>query len=322
MMRGAEFAELRAFVAVAELCSFRQAAARLGVTPSALSHIIRALEERLGTKLLHRSTRSVATTEAGAALLARLLPAMAALEEAVVEVGIFSDRPRGRLRLNLPRLAAQILLVPRLAQFGQLYPEITLDLVIEDNLTDIVAEGFDAGIRPGERVQGDMIAVRLTPDLRAAVVASPSYLASREIPNTPHDLSNHRCINYLWAHNGSTYRWQFGREGKALEVMVEAPLTINDTSAILEAALGGAGFAYILEDVVADHLREGRLVRVLDDWCEPVSGFYLYYSGRRHMSEPLRAMIDFLRGVSPLTYRRGEASFSMARPFPGSLRVP
>lgn len=295
MMRGAEFAELRAFVTVAQERSFRQAAARLNVTPSALSHTIRALEERLGAKLLHRTTRSVASTEAGAALLARLLPAMAELDEAVGGVGDFSERPRGRLRINLPRLAAEIVLVPRLAQFTHLYPEIALDLVVEDSLTDIVAGGYDAGIRPGERVQGDMIAVRLTPDLRPAVFASPEYLASRSIPLTPHDLSDHRCINYRWPHNGSTYRWRFERDGESLEVQVEALLTINDTNVIIAAALGGDGFAYILENTVTEHLMAGRLVRVLDDWCQPASGFHLYYSGRRHMSAPLRAMIDFFR---------------------------
>ncbi len=293
MMRGAEFAELRAFVSVAQERSFRQAAARLGVTPSALSHIIRALEERLGARLLHRTTRSVAPTEAGTALFARLLPVMAELEDAVGEVGAFSDRPRGRLRLNLPRLAAEMVLAPRLAHFAQLYPDIALDLVVEDSLTDIVAGGFDAGIRPGERVHGDMIAVRLTPDLRPAVFASPTYLASRSVPTTPHELNNHRCINYRWLHNGSTHHWQFGRDGETFDVQIESLLTINDTNVIIAAALGGAGFAYILEDVVTEHVKAGRLVRVLDDWCQPMSGFHLYYSGRRHMSAPLRAMIDF-----------------------------
>jgi DNA-binding transcriptional LysR family regulator len=295
MMRGAEFAELRAFVAVAQERSFRQAAARLGVTPSALSHIIRTLEERLGAKLLHRTTRSVAPTEAGAALLVRLLPAMTEMEEAVEEAGSSSDRPRGRLRLNLPRLAAEMVLVPRLAQFTRLFPEIALDLVVEDGLTDIVAGGFDAGIRPGDRVQGDMIAVRLTADLRPAVFASPEYLASRTVPVTPNDLSAHRCINYRWARSGAPYRWQFGRAGETQEIAVEALHTINDTGMIIAAALGGAGIGYLLEDAIVDHLAAGRLVRLLDDWCQPTPGFHLYYSGRRHVSAPLKAMIGFLR---------------------------
>jgi DNA-binding transcriptional LysR family regulator len=205
--------------------------------------------------------RSVAPTEAGAALLAPLLPAMAQLDEAVVEVGAFSDRPRGRVRLYLPRLAAEVVLAPRLALFTELYPEIALDLVVEDSLTGIVAGGFDAGIRPVDRVQGDMIAVRLTPDLHPAVFASPAYLASRSTPTTPHELVDHRCINYRWSHNGSTYRWRFERDREVLEVLVDALVTINDTNVIIAAALGGSGFAYMLEDVVAEHVKAGRLVR-------------------------------------------------------------
>jgi DNA-binding transcriptional LysR family regulator len=295
MMRPAEFGELRALAAVAQERSFRRAAARLGVTPSALSHLIRALEERLGAKLLHRTTRSVAPTEAGAALLGRLVPAMAEIEQAVSDVGAFSDRPRGRLRLNLPRLAAEAVLLPKLGQFAQLYPDIVLDLVVDDSMADIVAEGFDAGIRAGAQVHSDMSAVRLTPDLRVAVVASPTYVASRGTPVTPHDLREHRCINYRWAQAGAVYRWGFERAGETLEVRLDAAITVNDTDLITKFALGGLGFAYILEDVVAEHLSTGRLVRVLDDWCQPSSGFHLYYSGRRHMSAPLRAMIEFFR---------------------------
>lgn len=295
MMRGVEFAELRAFAAVAQERSFRKAASRLGVTPSALSHIIRALEERLDAKVLHRTTRSVAPTEAGAALLARIIPAMAELDHAVTDIGAFGDRPRGRLRLNLPRLAAEAVIIPKLGQFTSLYPDIVLDLVIDDRMTDIVAEGFDAGIRSGAHVHGDMIAVRLSPDVRAAVIASPAYAASHGVPSTPHDLRDHRCINYRSAHDGASYRWRFGRAGESLEVRLDAAITVNDTHLILGAALGGNGFAYILEDIVAEHVAAGRLVRVLEEWCQPTSGFHLYYSGRRHVSAPLRAMIDFFR---------------------------
>jgi DNA-binding transcriptional LysR family regulator len=315
MTRATEFGELRAFAAVAQERSFRRAAARLGVTPSALSHVIRALEERLGARLLHRTTRSVAPTEAGTALLGRLVPAMAEIEHAVSEVSAFSDHPRGRLRVNLPRLAAEVVLLPKLGQFTHLYPDIVLDLVIDDSMTDIVAEGFDAGIRSGTHVQGDMIAVRLTPDLRGAVVASPAYVASRGAPVTPQDLREHRCINYRWAHDGAVYRWPFKREGEALEVRVDATITVNDTNVIIESALAGVGFAYMLEDVVAEHIAAGRLVQVLDEWCPPSSGFHLYYSGSRHMSAPLRAMIEFFQlnsrsGQSPASKRRsGGAQF-------------
>nr|WP_314545799.1 LysR family transcriptional regulator [uncultured Massilia sp.] len=294
MIRAAEYAELRAFAAVAQERSFRKAAARLGVTPSALSHVIRALEERLATKLLHRTTRSVAPTEAGAVLLARLLPAMEDMANAVSEIA-YSDHPRGRLRLSLPRLAAEAVLLPRLDAFTRLYPDIALDLVIEDRLADIVAEGFDAGIRSGAHVHGDMIAVRLTPHLRAALVATPDYLASRTVPVTPHDLREHRCIKYRWAHDGALYRWSFERDGEALEVGLDAAIAVNDMNLVTRFALNGLGFAYVLEDVVVEHVAAGRLVRVLEEWCQPSPGFHLYYSGRRHVSAPLRAVIDFFR---------------------------
>lgn len=294
-MRGTEFAELRAFAAVAQERSFRRAAARLGVTPSALSHTVRALEERLGARLLHRTTRSVAPTEAGTALLGRLVPAMTEMEHAVSEVSVFSDRPQGRLRLNLPRLAAEVVIVPKLGAFTQLYPDIALDLVIDDSLTDIVAEGFDAGIRQGSLVQRDMNSVRLTADLRMAVVASPAYLASHGVPETPHELRDHRCINYRWAREGVDYRWRFERAGETVEVRVDAAITANDTGVIIGAALGGVGFAYILEEVVAEHIAARRLMRVLDEWCQLSSAFHLYYPGRRLMSAPLRAVIDFFR---------------------------
>lgn len=260
-----------------------------------LSHVIRTLEARLAAKLLHRTTRSVAPTEAGAVLLGRLVPAMAEMERAVSEMGAFSDHPRGKLRLNVRRLAAEAVLIPKLRQFTQLYPDILLDLVIDDGMADIVAEGFDAGIRSGAHVHGDMIAVRLSPDLRAAVVASRIYLASRGAPVTPHDLHQHRCINYRWCRDGAAYRWPFKREGNNVEIRVDPTITVNDTSLIAKLALEGLGFAYILEEVVADHLATGRLVRVLEDWCQPSSGFHLYYSGHRHLSAPLRAIIEFFR---------------------------
>jgi len=295
MMRANEFGELRAFAAVAQERSFRKAATRLGVTPSALSHVIRALEERLGAKLLHRTTRSVALTEAGSALLGRFVPAITDIEHAVSEVGAFSDRPRGRLCINLPRLAAEVVILPKIGQFAQLYPEIALDLVIDDSMADIVAEGSDAGIRSGAHVQGDMIAVRLSADLRGAVIASPAYVAAHGTPAVPSDLREHRCINYRYANNGAVYRWQFKRREEAVEVRVDAMTTINDTNVILRCALAGLGFAYIVEDIVAPFIEDGRLVRVLEEWCPPISGFHLYYSGARHTSAPLRAMIDFFR---------------------------
>jgi DNA-binding transcriptional LysR family regulator len=220
---------------------------------------------------------------------------MKEMEDAVSEVGASGDHPRGRLRLNLPRLAAEVVLAQRLPQFTSLYPDVMLDLVIEDSLTDIVAGHFDAGIRSREWLQADMVAVPLTSDLQPAVVASPDYFASRGTPLTPRDLISHRCINYRWPQSRSAYRWQFEKDGETFDVTPERPLTINDTSIILRATLDGAGIAYILEDVVAAHIQAGRLIPVLQDWCRPLGGFHLYFPSRRHMSAPLKAFIEFFR---------------------------
>lgn len=297
-MRGAEYAELAAFVAVAQERSFRRAATRLGLSPSALSHTIRELEERLGAKLLNRTTRSVAPTDAGLSLFNRLAPAFSDIAGAVEAVSAFRDRPSGTVRLNLPRLAAVIVLAPAFGHFARAYPDVRLELTVDDSLTDIVAGGFDAGIRLGERVHQDMVAVRVTPDLRVAVIGAPGYFASKDRPHTPHDLRHHACINYRWTENGALYRWKFEREGEALDVIVEGPLTLNDTDLILAAALDGVGLGYLLERRVAGHLATGQLVRVLDEWCPPFSGFFLYYPGRRQMPPALRALIDFLQGSS------------------------
>ena len=299
-MRGAEYAELAAFVAVAQERSFRRASVRLGLSPSALSHTIRELEERLGAKLLNRTTRSVAPTDAGLGLLDRLAPAFADIAGAVEGVSAFRDQPSGTVRLNLPKLAAQMALAPAFGRFARAYPDVRLELTVDDGLTDIVAGGFDAGIRPGERVQRDMVAVRVTPDLRTAVVGSPGYFASRPRPRTPRDLHGHACVNYRWAGSGALYRWPFEKAGEALEVAVEGPLTLNDTDLILAAALEGVGLACILESAVAGHVAAGRLVRVLEEWCQPFSGFFLYYPGRRQVPAALRALIDFLQVSSKL----------------------
>ena len=294
-MRGTEYAELAAFVAVAQERSFRRASMRLGLSPSALSHTIRELEERLGAKLLNRTTRSVAPTDAGLSLLGRLAPAFADIAGAVGAVSAFRDQPSGTVRLNLPKLAAQTTLAPAFGRFARAYPDVHLELTVDDGLTDIVAGGFDAGIRPGERVQRDMVAVRVTPDLRTAVVGSPGYLGLRPRPRTPHDLRDHACINYRWAGSRALYRWPFEKAGETLEVAVEGPLTLNDTDLILAAALDGVGLACTLESVVAGHVAAGRLVRLLEEWCQPFSGFFLYYPGRRQVPTALRALIDFLK---------------------------
>ncbi|WP_131120089.1 LysR family transcriptional regulator [Lichenihabitans psoromatis] len=294
-MRGSEYAELTAFLAVAQERSFRRAALRLGLSPSALSHTIRGLEERLGAKLLHRTTRSVAPTEAGQDLHDRLAPSFADTAGAVAGVRAAGGQPSGTVRLNLPKLAAELVLAGAFGRFAQAYPDVRLEVMVDDGLTDIVAAGFDAGIRPGERVHRDMVAVRVTPDLRAAVVGAPDYLASHPLPRTPHDLKDHACINYRFDASGAVYRWPFAKSGEVLDVTVEGTLTLNDTDLIRRAALDGVGLAYTPEDSVADDLAAGRLVRVLEDWCQPFPGFFLYYPGRRQVPPALRALIDVLR---------------------------
>lgn len=298
-MRGSDYAELAAFVAVAEARSFARAAARLGMSRSALSHTIRALEERVGARLLNRTTRSVALTDAGKALFERLPPAFAEIAAAVDGLSAFRDRPSGTVRINLPRLAAEFLLASRLPRFAQSYPDVRVELTVGDELTDIVAGGFDAGIRPGELVQRDMIAVRVTPDLRTAIVGSPAYFASHPVPRTPRDLAGHVCINYRWLKTGALFRWPFAKDGETLDVAVAGPLTMNDSGLTILAALNGAGLACTVEAQVADDIAAGRLVRVLEDWCPPFPGFFLYYPGRRQMPPALGVLIDFLRVRSP-----------------------
>lgn len=294
-MRGMEFAELTAFVAVAEERSFRRAAQKLALSPSTLSHTIRSLEERLGAHLLNRTTRSVAPTEAGQQLFDRLRTAIAELDGAVRDVRVQQTQARGAVRVNLPRIAARQVMTPILRDFLAQYPDIQLELVIDDNLTDVVAKGFDAGIRSGERVQQDMVAIRLTPDLRMAVVGSPSYFADRMPPQVPSDLGRHRCITYRWSETGVLYPWAFVGPDGSVEVALESVTTTNDTDLLLAAALEGVGLAFLPESFVAPFLQSGSLIRVLEEWCRPFSGFYLYYPRQRRMTSALRALVDFLK---------------------------
>ncbi|WP_413721158.1 LysR family transcriptional regulator [Sodalis sp. RH24] len=294
-MKGAEFAELLAFMAVAEERSFRRAARRLGLSPSALSHTIRSLEERLGARLLNRTTRSVAPTQAGSDLANRLRPAVADMEGAVRDVGACQLQPRGVVRVNLPRIAARLVVTPVLAAFQALYPDVWLDLVIDDSLTDVVARGFDAGIRSGELVQQDMVAVRLTPDLKMAVVGSPAYFAGRTAPQAPRELRDHRCVTYRWHETGALYRWSFQGPDGSLAVDVDSAITANDTDLLLAAALQGAGLAFLPESFVAPYIDRGELIHVLEEWCKPFPGFYLYYPNKPHMPAALRAFVDFIK---------------------------
>jgi len=293
-MRGSDYAELRAFAAIVEHGSFARAANHLRVSPSALSQTIRELETRLGMRLLNRTTRSVAPSEAGARLLARLTPALADLEAAIEEMQALRDQPSGLLRINSTRLAVVDHLAPLVGPFLNAFPDITLDLVIEDRLVDIVAARFDAGIRLGEKVEKDMIAVRIGGDLQLICVASPTYIERHGKPKTPRELQAHRCINSRWPTDGSLYRWEFERGEEKLEAAVHGPLIANEPDLVLAACVAGVGIAYAFEHRVREEIAAGRLVHLLKDWTPPFPGFYLYYPGRRQMPPALRAFIDFV----------------------------
>lgn len=294
-MRGSEFAELAAFIAVVEESSFRRAAKRLGLSPSALSHSIRSLEERLGARLLNRTTRSVAMTEAGRMLFERLHPAMSEMEAAVRGVGIHQQQPKGLVRINAPRTAGRMILSPLLAEFRSLYPDVRLDVVMDDTVTDVVSKGFDLGIRSGLLVQQDMVAVELTQSYSMAVVGSPEYLNGRPSPREPGDLAAHACLVYRHD-SGELLRWRFGEPARAIEFDGSAisALATNDTDLILSAALTGCGLAFLPEIFVQEHLTAGRLIRLLEDWCQPFPGLHLYYPNRRQVPAAVRAAIDFL----------------------------
>ncbi|HEY9344523.1 MAG TPA: LysR family transcriptional regulator [Inquilinus sp.] len=295
-MRGSDYAELRAFAAVAEAASFSRAARRLGVSPSALSQTLRGLEERLGVRLLNRTTRSVTPTEAGERLLDRLRPLFAEFDQAVEEVNRFRDAPAGRLRINVPRFAAVHLVGPVLGRFHTAHPGVELEVVVDDTITDIVAGRFDAGIRLGETLERDMVAVPLTGALELAAVATPEYFAEHGLPQTPADLHRHRCLRFRWPGGGDLYRWEFEKGGQEVALAVDGPLVVNDAALMLQAALGGVGIAYLLDRQAQADIEAGRLRRVLRDWSPRFPGFYLYHPGRRQMPPALRAFIDVLRG--------------------------
>jgi DNA-binding transcriptional LysR family regulator len=293
-MRGREFADLRAFAAIVEHGSFARAAANLGVSPSALSQTIRGLETRLGVRLLNRTTRSVAPTDAGTRLLERLLPAMGEFDAAVADVKAVSGTPSGMLRINCPRTAAIHVLGPLIGAFLKAYPEITLDIVTEEKLVDIVAGRFDAGIRLGEKVEQDMVAVRLGAELEMLVVGSPDYFAEHGKPKNPRDLKAHRCINTRWPTDGSLYRWEFERGTEELEAAVTGPLIVNEPEIAVQAAVDGVGLAFLFRYQLQAALAAGKLIPVLKDWTPPFPGFYLYYPSRRQMPPALRALVDFI----------------------------
>ncbi|HLH43223.1 MAG TPA: LysR family transcriptional regulator [Bryobacteraceae bacterium] len=289
-----DFSTLAAFLAVAEERSFTRAAKRYGVSPSAMSHSIRGLEEDIGVRLLSRTTRSVAPTEAGEQLLARLRPAFTDVQDAIGQLSGLRDKPAGRVRLLLPRLAGTTVLGPKLAKFTRDYPDVVLDITADDSRMDIVAGGFDAGIHFGEYIQKDMIAVRVSKDHRAAIVGAPEYFKAHPKPKTPHDLLKHRCINFRHGSSG-LYRWEFEKGKKSLSVAVNGPLIVDDVETLIRAAIDGVGLAFVSDERVMPQLESGELIRVLDDWCQPFPGFFLYYPSRRQQPAALSALIDILR---------------------------
>jgi DNA-binding transcriptional LysR family regulator len=289
-----ELGALAAFAAVAEDRSFTRAAKRLGVSPSALSHAVRGLEERMGVRLLARTTRSVARTDAGEQLFARLKPALDDVRQAVEQVSSLRDRPAGRVRLLLPRSAAMIALVPKLARLAHEYPDVVLDITTDNSRVELVAGGFDAGIEIGEFIQKDMVAVRVSEDLRAAIVASPEYFSSRPRPRHPRDLLGHACIGFRQGSRG-VYRWEFEKGRQTLTVAVDGPLVVDDAEIHVRAAVDGVGVVWTLEHYAAPYLAAGKLVRVLEDWCRPFPGYFLYYPSRRQQPAALSALIQTLR---------------------------
>ncbi|MBB4100764.1 DNA-binding transcriptional LysR family regulator [Sphingomonas kyeonggiensis] len=288
-------AELSAFVAVARERSFTRAAAQLGVSASALSQAMRSLEERLGVRLLTRTTRSVAPTEAGERLVATILPHLEGIETGLAALSELRDKPAGKIRLTTVDHAAETILWPALAKFLAEYPDIQIDLVVDNTLQDIVSQRFDAGIRMGERVARDMIAIRIGPEIRMAAVATPAYFKQHPKPRRPEDLAAHRCINMRFATLGNVYTWEFEKGGREVNVKVEGQLTVNDIAVIRQATLRDVGLGFIPEDMVAGDIERGELIRVLDDWTPPFPGYYLYYPSRRQQSPAFTLLVDALR---------------------------
>lgn len=294
-MRREDLADLTALVFVAEEQNFTRAAARLGVSQSALSQIVRRLEERLGVRLLSRTTRSVSTTSAGERLVRRLAPMLREIDLSIDELSEFRDKPAGTLRVTTVEHAAKTVLNPALTKLLPDYPDINVEITIDYGLTDIVAERFDAGVRLGESVEKDMIAVRISPDIAMAVVGSPAYFQRHERPRDPEQLTAHRCINLRLPTSGALNRWRFDHEGRALRVRTEGQLTFNSIDLIRDAALAGSGLAYLPLDQVSHHLDSGALVQVFEGSTTPLPGYHLYYPSRRQSAPAFRLFLDAVR---------------------------
>jgi len=293
-MKRIDPADLAVFLAIATHRSFRKAAVELGVTASALSHSLRAIEDRLGLRLLNRTTRSVALTEAGERLFQRLKPAFRDIDDALEDLNSFRDTPIGHLRINASLPSARLVLLPIVTRFLAAYPGITVEIGIDAAMIDVVSAGFDAGVRFGEVIAADMIAVPLGPRQRSAVVASAAFFEKHPKPLQPQDLLKLPCIRLRFA-SGVYYRWEFERGGKEIEIEVDGPLTLTEQDLTADAALAGSGIGYTFEGAVAEHVASGRLIRVLEDWCPYYPGFFLYYPSRRQVPAALRAFIDFAR---------------------------
>jgi DNA-binding transcriptional LysR family regulator len=293
-MKRVRSTDLAIFLAIANHRSFRKAAVELAVTPSALSHALRTIEERLDVRLVNRTTRGVALTEAGERLFDRIRPAFLDIDAALDDLDTFRGHPYGKLRINAPRAAAKLVLLPIVSRFLKAHPSVEVDIVIDDALIDMVSSGFDAGIRFGESIAADMIAVPIGPRHSFAVVGTPGYFEGRGRPQTPHDLKDHVCIRFRFA-GGAFYHWEFERGGIELEIEVQGPLTLGDQDIMRDAVLQGDGLGYLFEDQVRDEIEAGKLVRVLEDWCPYYPGFFLYYPSRRQLPTALRAFIDFVK---------------------------
>jgi len=287
--------DLLAFLAVARERSFTKAAAKLGVSQSALSHTIRGLEAKLGLRLLTRTTRSVSPTEAGERLLLTIGPRFEEIEAELAALTALREKPAGTIRINTGEHAANAILWPVLLKFLPRYPDIKVEITVDNGLTDIAAERYDAGVRLGEQVAKDMIAVRIGPDMRMAVVGAPTYFAQRSPPKTPRDLTDHNCINLRLPTYGGLYAWEFEKGERELKVRVDGQLVFNDLNQRLNAAMAGLGLTYLPEDVAQPHLASGRLQRALEDWCPPFPGYHLYYPSRRQTSPAFSLLVDALR---------------------------
>ncbi|WP_313288413.1 LysR family transcriptional regulator [Stutzerimonas nitrititolerans] len=287
--------DLQAFVAVARDRSFTKAAARLGITPSALSHTMRALEERLGVRLLARTTRNVSTTEAGERLLRSIAPLFDQLAAEVEALGELRDKPAGTIRITCTDDSIEMSVRPMLAGFLREYPDITLEFYVDYGFTNVVEERFDAGIRLGEAISQDMIATRIGPDWRLVVVGAPEYLERNPLPETPYDLTRHACVNIRHRPSGAIYAWEFEKDGQEVTVKVEGQLVFNSMPHVINAAVDGIGLAYVTEDLARPYLADGRLEMILSDWCPYFSGFHLYYPNRRQASPAFSAFVEALR---------------------------